>query len=73
MYILINQYNDFIPVIQYNNQIFNAPVDYKKLEQIYNFLVYRLNMFIYILLPYMLFMINLIKLVINITGLENAY
>ena len=31
---LINQYNDFIPVIQYNNQIFYAPVDYKKLEQI---------------------------------------
>ena len=31
---LINQYNDFIPVIQYNNQIFHAPVDYKKLEQI---------------------------------------
>ena len=31
---LINQYNDFITVIQYNNQIFYATVDYKKLEQI---------------------------------------
>ncbi|MBI51700.1 MAG: hypothetical protein CL779_00580 [Chloroflexi bacterium] len=31
---LINQYNDYVPVIQYNNQTFYAPLDYKKLELI---------------------------------------
>ena len=31
---LINQYNDFVPVIKYNNQTFYPPIDYKKLELI---------------------------------------
>jgi glutaredoxin len=29
---LSNQYNDYVPVIKYNNQTFYAPLDYKKLE-----------------------------------------
>ena len=29
---LIEQYNDHVPVIIYNNQTFYAPIDYKKLE-----------------------------------------